>query len=80
MAKKEMTFEGAMERLEEVVATLESGEMELEVALKLYEEGIGLVRTCTTRLETARQKIGMLQMQADGSVGLADLSGEEKDA
>ena len=75
--KKEPTFECAMERLEEVVEALENGELELEKALKLYEEGISLVRVCSTQLETARQRISVLQMQADGNVSAEALDGGE---
>ena len=73
MAKKTMTFEASMERLEEVLRLLENGNGTLDESLKLYEEGIALVRTCTEKLEHAEQKIKVLQMQADGSVSLEDL-------
>ena len=39
MPKKELSFENAMERLEEIASQLESGEFTLDEALKLYEEG-----------------------------------------
>lgn len=72
MAKKEMTFEASMERLEEVLRRLENGNETLDESLKLYEEGISLVRICTERLENAEQKMKVLQMQADGNVALVD--------
>ena len=81
MAKKSMTFESAMERLEEVLRLLENGNETLDHSLALYEEGISLIRSCTEKLENAEQKIKILQMQADGSVALADfeetLNGKE---
>ena len=77
MAKKEMTFEAAMARLEEVVGQLESGNAPLDEALALYEEGIALVRACSDRLEHAEQKIKMLQMQGDGTVALTDFQASE---
>lgn len=74
MAKKTMTFEASMERLEEVIRLLENGNESLDVSLKLYEEGISLVRACTEKLEHAEQKIKVLQMQADGQVALTDFA------
>ena len=72
MAKKEQTFEASIERLEEIVRALENGDAPLEATLKLYEEGIVLVRTCTDRLEKAEQRVKMLQLRADGQAELVD--------
>ena len=78
MAKKIETFEASIERLEEIVRALEKGDEPLEETLKLYEEGISLVRTCTERLEKAEQKVKMLQLRADGQGSLVDFDqGEE---
>ena len=74
MAKKTMSFEASMERLEEVLRLLEDGSASLDDSLALYEEGIGLVRACTERLDKAEQKIKVLQMQEDGSIALADFA------
>ncbi|MBQ9132228.1 MAG: exodeoxyribonuclease VII small subunit [Clostridia bacterium] len=71
-----MTFEAAVARLEEVLAALESGEADLGDSLKLYEEGIGLVRLCTKQLENAERSVKILQMQEDGTAVLADFKGE----
>ena len=78
MAENKMTFELALARLEEIVRALEKGDAPLEETLKLYEEGISLVRTCTERLEKAEQKVKMLQLRADGQGSLVDFDqGEE---
>ena len=77
MAKKEeMTFEAAVERLEEILRGLESGDADLATSLKLYEEGVGLVRTCTEQLEKAEQSVKILQLREDGKAVLADFKGE----
>ncbi|MBQ9964708.1 MAG: exodeoxyribonuclease VII small subunit [Clostridia bacterium] len=55
--KAEMTFEQAMERLEEIVAILESGKSSLDDSLKLFEEGTKLTAFCSDSLKTAEQKI-----------------------
>jgi exodeoxyribonuclease VII small subunit len=58
--EQEIKFEKAMERLERIVEDLESGNMPLEDALKKYEEGVNLSRTCTKKIEQAETKIEVL--------------------
>ena len=53
MENKPLNFEQAMTRLEEIVRALENGSATLDESLKLYEEGIGLVRTCSAKLDEA---------------------------
>ncbi|MBR5120056.1 MAG: exodeoxyribonuclease VII small subunit [Clostridia bacterium] len=74
MTKKTITFEAAMERLEEITRILESGAEGLDESLKLYEEGVSLIRLCTQKLETAEQSVKVLQMREDG-IALADFEG-----
>ena len=80
MTKKTMSFEASMERLESILHTLESGNEDLDTSLKLYEEGISLVRACSNQLEKAEQKIKILQTQPDGSVVLEDFGKTEEEA
>lgn len=75
MIKKTMTFEAAMERLEEIAQLLESGTEGLDASLKLYEEGVSLIRLCTEKLETAEQSVKILQMSEEG-ITLADFEGK----
>lgn len=63
MAKDTKTFEQAVERLEEIVKSLESGKAGLDETLRLYEEGIALVRECNEKLDGAEQKIRTLTAQ-----------------
>lgn len=65
--EKEMTFESAMSRLEEIVNKLEGGKVTLDESLKLYEEGISLVRLCSDRLDKAEQKIKIVKTDPDGN-------------
>jgi len=53
-------FEEAIKRLEEIVHTMERGDLSLEESLKAFEEGIKLVRLCTRKLEEAERKVEML--------------------
>lgn len=61
----EKSFEKALERLEEIVSSLEGGDTDLEQALKLFEEGIGLVRICDQQLRQAEQKLEELKGEGD---------------
>ena len=55
-----------MKRLEEIVRTMERGELPLEESLKLFEEGTALVRSCTKQLDEAEMKIVKLMKGPDG--------------
>lgn len=76
MAEKKKTFEQAMTRLEEIVALLEKGEAPLEESLKLFEEGTGLMKQCSTLLDKAEQKVTKLTAGADGQPVEEPLDGE----
>jgi exodeoxyribonuclease VII small subunit len=60
MPKKELSFESAMERLEEIVDSLESGSCPLEESLSLFEEGVKLVKLCNKKLEGVEGSIKKL--------------------
>ena len=79
MTKKTITFEAAMERLEEIARLLESGSEGLDASLKLYEEGVSLIRLCTQKLESAEQSVKILQMSEEG-IALADFEGKGEKA
>ena len=79
MTKKTITFEAAMERLEEITRLLESGSEGLDASLKLYEEGVSLIRLCTQKLESAEQSVKILQMCEEG-IALADFEGKGEKA
>ena len=57
MNKIEMTFEAALQRLEEITRVLETGSVSLDDSLKLFEEGVSLVRFCNEKLESAKLRI-----------------------
>jgi exodeoxyribonuclease VII small subunit len=61
-------FEDALKRLEGVVEQLEDGEIALEEALKLFEEGVRLSRVCAKKLDEAEKKIEILSRDEDGKV------------
>lgn len=74
MEKKAINFEQSMTRLEEIVRALENGSATLDESLKLYEEGIGLVRACSAKLDEAESKIKLLNVTADGVSGETDFA------
>ena len=51
------TLDTAMIRLKEISQALESGEYDLEMSIKLYEEGVRIVSFCNKSLSDAKQKI-----------------------
>ncbi len=57
---KEQSFETSLSALEQIVAQLESGELPLEQALELFEDGIGLARRCQSQLQDAERKVELL--------------------
>ncbi len=69
--KKTENFETSLERLEKIVAKLETGDLPLEDSLKLFEEGIQLTRHCQTSLNTAEEKLKVLT-EKNGEAALED--------
>lgn len=54
---EELTYEQALEKLDETLKLLEDGDLSLEDALKAVDEARVYLRVCTERLEAARKKI-----------------------
>ena len=75
MAEKDMTFEAAMARLEEIVRALEGGSAGLDQSLGLFEEGIALVKLCNAKLEGAEQKVKLLAAGEDGKITETEFDG-----
>jgi len=62
----DLGFEEALEALEDRVRKLESGEVPLEQALQLFEQGVELARTCHELLEAAEQRVASLTRGPQG--------------
>ncbi len=77
MAKKEISFEGALDRLEEIVDLLESGENPLEKSLELFEEGVKLVKLCNKKLDNVENSVKIL-MNNDGEFVEKDFKPDEQ--
>lgn len=66
MSEQSQTFEKSMARLEEIVARMERGDVPLEQALSLFEEGTTLVSHCSKLLDEAELKVIQLSKGPDG--------------
>ncbi len=69
-------FEKSLAELEELVETMEDGDISLENSLKNFERGISLTRACQKALEEADQKVKIL-MEKDGKTSLEDFDQNE---
>jgi len=67
MSKKNPTFEENMQRLEQIVRTMERGDVALEESIKLFQEGTELVRTCGKLLDEAELQIKKISTAPDGT-------------
>lgn len=56
----ELTFGQALEELEAIVASLESGQLDLEESLARYERGVALLRSLQAKLAEAKQRVTVL--------------------
>ncbi len=63
------TYEALYAQLQDVVARLEAGELPLEEALHLYEQGVQLAATCQRLLDAAELRIQQLQIGERAPIG-----------
>lgn len=70
---KEMKFEEALQTLEEIVEKLETGNLELDESVRMFERGVELSLYCRQQLQQAEGKIQRLVKSLDGEVEMLDL-------
>jgi exodeoxyribonuclease VII small subunit len=63
-----LSFEDALKQLEQIVGRLESGEVPLDQAISLYEQGDALRKLCQARLDAAQARIEQVRTDAAGNV------------
>jgi exodeoxyribonuclease VII small subunit len=68
-----MTFEENLKRLEQILAALEQDQAGLDASLKLFEEGIEILRSASTELGQAETKVQMLLEKSDGGFELREM-------
>ena len=73
-------FETALSRLEKIVGALEEGDLSLEEALKLFEEGVQVSRYCARVLKEAERRVEILTRNEEGDLesGPFQLSAEKE--
>lgn len=71
---KELAFEEALARLEEIVHALDGGAASLDESLALFEEGVKLVKLCSGKLDAAEQKVKILVRGEDGNIEERDFA------
>lgn len=59
-AKKKISFEDQLKRLQKIVGELESGSISLEKSVELYKEGVELAKSCREQLKAAKQEVTVL--------------------
>jgi exodeoxyribonuclease VII small subunit len=62
-----LSYENAMEELEDIVAAMDNDRLPLEEMLVKYERGNQLLKVCQTRLKTAQHKIELIQTGKSGA-------------
>ena len=55
--EKELSFESAMEQLEQIVEMLEEGDVPLEEAINIYKRGMDLSKICHEKLQSAQEQL-----------------------
>ena len=65
---KELSFEAMLQRIEQIVHQMESGETNLDKMIEQFEEGQKLVQHCQARLKDAERRVEKLVRDANGSV------------
>lgn len=75
---KGKSFEESIGELETIVSSLEKGDLELDEALKLFDRGIKLSKSCQDILDKAEQKVTVLTREEDGSISEEPLDSQEE--
>jgi exodeoxyribonuclease VII small subunit len=69
---KEPSFEQAIDKLEDLIEQIESGEVGLEEAIAQYEQGQALIKRCRGILDKAERRIAELTQDADGEPAITE--------
>ena len=75
-----MNFEEKLERLKEIVEILESPDtLELNTSLELFEEGVGLVRSCRKLLEAAEVRVQNISQEQNSDVNAESIAENDEE-
>ena len=74
MSKVKPSFQGEIARLEEIVRSLESNDLDLDQALHLFEEGVAKLKTARRLLGESEITVKRVLEEADGTLNTDDVS------
>ena len=66
--RKTANFEQSLKELEQLVESLEAGNLSLEDSLKAFERGVRITRECQDALKNAEQKVSILMRDSNGEL------------
>ena len=75
--KKGNKFETSLKRLEDIVNEMETSHLDIDKAMKLFEEGISLVNQCSLKLDETKKKIEIL-VNKDGKIEKENFKGKNE--
>ena len=75
---KKNTFEISLKRLETIVDEMENTELDMDKAMKLFEEGISLVNECSNKLNETKKKIEII-VEKNGKIGKENFVEDKKE-
>lgn len=75
---KKNTFEASLKRLEIIVDEMENSQLDIDKAMKLFEEGVSLVNDCSSKLDETKKKIEIL-IEKNGKIEKEKFIGIEDD-
>ncbi|MEA5001363.1 MAG: exodeoxyribonuclease VII small subunit [Endomicrobiaceae bacterium] len=75
---KKNTFETSLKRLESIVEEMENSQLDIDKAMKLFEEGVSLVNDCSLKLDETKKKIEIL-IEKNGKIEKEKFIGNENE-
>ena len=75
---KKNTFEESLKRLEKIVSEMENSQLDIDKAMKLFEEGISLVKDCSSKLNETKKKIEIL-VEKNGKIDKEHFNGRQNE-
>jgi exodeoxyribonuclease VII small subunit len=76
--KRELSFEEALKKLEEIAGKMGEEELSLEESLKMFQEGMEISTLCNKKLDEAEKKINVVLKNSEGSLIESDFATEEE--
>lgn len=73
----ELSFEDALQQLENIVRELESGKIKLDDAVNAYEKAVALKQLCESKLKAAQLKIEKIEISPSGEISTSDFTTPE---